>query len=623
MNAHDILKTYFGHDAFRPGQQELISALTGGRDVLGVMPTGAGKSVCYQIPALLTEGTTLVISPLISLMNDQVAALREMGIPAACLNSSLTDEEYLTALRDFRSGVCRLLYVAPERLGTPAFRAAVSAVRIPIVAVDEEHCVSQWGQDFRPEYLRIAEFLASLPEHPTVGAFTATATERVRSDVIRLLGLRDPLTLTTGFDRPNLYFAVEHLREREKKSYLLRFLREHAGQSGIVYCATRKNVDMLYEELSDAGICPARYHGGMEPDERRVMQDAFVSDVNPVMVATNAFGMGIDKSNVSFVIHYNMPKDIESYYQEAGRAGRDGAPAACILLFDPRDVRIARFLIDNSDEENELPPEIAEEQRRQSYARLRRMTAYCAETGCLRGSLLRYFGETPEEECGNCGNCCSDSVRTDVTTDAQKILSAVARAERRYPTSVGEGLIVQLLLGSRDEKVRLLRLDELPTFGAMAGSKPARIRQEIDLLLAQGRLRTDDGQRPCLHLTETARPVLFGDEKVYMNVPAEPSPGKKTPAGGKSRGKRPRTLAEDSGLLARLRELRSSIALERNVPPYMIFTNASLISMAQSRPRTRAELLRIDGVGERKADTFGNAFLAAIAEWETEQGQHL
>ena len=457
-----ILKRYFGHDAFRPGQEALIDALLAGRDVLGVMPTGAGKSVCYQVPALLRPGVTLVLSPLISLMEDQVTALEQAGIPAAFLNSSLSEDRYREVLRNARAGAYRLLYVAPERLQAPAFLSFARSARIEFVAVDEAHCVSQWGQDFRPSYREIPAFLDALPQRPPVGAFTATATAEVKADIEALLGLRDPLRLTTGFDRPNLYFEV--VRTADKVAWLRRFLLERPTQSGIVYCATRKAVEEVCAALLALGLPAARYHAGMEPEERRRSQEDFVYDRARIMVATNAFGMGIDKSNVSYVVHYNMPKSLESYYQEAGRAGRDGEAAECILLFAQGDVATAEFFIHQSGDNNEaLTPEELEEIQARDYQRLEAMVGYCKTSGCLRGHILDYFGQRHEARCGNCGNCRRSFVQVDITRQAQMILSCIKRAQAKLGYYVGAVLIIRTLLGSKDKRVLELGLDALST----------------------------------------------------------------------------------------------------------------------------------------------------------------
>nr|WP_325179433.1 DNA helicase RecQ [uncultured Oscillibacter sp.] len=608
MDKRTLFKQYFGHSEFRPGQEPLVDALLSGRDALGVMPTGAGKSVCYQLPALLLPGLTLVLSPLISLMKDQVAALSQAGIPAVYINSSLDAEEYREVYRRIRQGDCKLLYIAPERLQAEGFRRLLEELPVSLVAVDEAHCVSQWGQDFRPSYLEIAELVRSLPARPPVGAFTATATEAVRRDIETLLELRDPLRVTTGFDRPNLFFEV--VRARDKDQWLHRFLAERPEQSGIVYCATRKAVDAVCASLLAQGIPAARYHAGMEDQDRRQSQEGFVYDQARVMVATNAFGMGIDKSNVGFVVHYNMPKDLESYYQEAGRAGRDGSPARCVLLYAPGDVRTAKFLITNSQETQEGDPE----RLRRDLSRLERMVAYCKTGGCLRADLLDYFGEIHKGSCGNCGNCAGDFVERDITVEAQKILSAVARVEKRYAYGLGAAVIIKLLRGSRDRRVLQLGLDQLPTHGALRGLDRDRIQRYMDHLMEEGYLRSDGEEYPVLRLTAQAGDVLFRGKRVFLR---ERAPEAKS-AGGTA----PRAASQeaDSGLLAALKALRFRLAQEAGVPAYVVFSNAALADMAALRPLDMEEFLQVSGVGRVKAERYGEAFLKAIRDWRTGVG---
>ncbi|WP_295747440.1 DNA helicase RecQ [uncultured Oscillibacter sp.] len=604
MDKLTLLKQHFGHSGFRPGQEPLADALLSGRDALGVMPTGAGKSVCYQLPALLLPGTALVISPLISLMKDQVAALTQAGIPAAFLNSSQDAGEYREACRQIRRGDCKLLYAAPERLQAESFRRLLEGLSVSLVAVDEAHCVSQWGQDFRPSYLDIAGLVASLPVRPPVGAFTATATAAVRRDIETLLDLRDPLRITTGFDRPNLFFEVD--RPKDKDLWLRRFLAERPGQSGIVYCATRKTVDAVTASLLAQGVPAARYHAGMEDGERRRSQEAFVYDQVRVMVATNAFGMGIDKSNVSFVVHYNMPKDLESYYQEAGRAGRDGGPARCVLLYAPGDVRTAKFLIANSQETQEGDPD----RLRRDLSRLDRMVRYCRTGGCLRADILDYFGEIHGGRCGRCGNCAGSFVDRDITVEAQKILSAVARVEKRYAYGLGAAVIIKLLRGSRDKRVLQLGLDQLPTHGALKGVDQDRIQRYIDALMEKGYLVTEGEEYPVLRLTAQAGDVLFRGKKVLFREPAPQAEE------AKARPLSPAASAEEEdGLLAALKSLRFRLAQEAGVPAYVIFSNATLADMAALRPLTMEEFLQVSGVGRVKAERYGAAFLQAVQDW--------
>jgi len=611
MDKTRLLKQYFGHETFRQGQEPLIDAIMAGRDALGVMPTGAGKSVCYQLPAMMLPGTTLVVSPLISLMKDQVAALTAMGIPSTCLNSMLAPGEYAEVLRQAGQGAYKVLYVAPERLLTAGFQRLCQALHIPLVAVDEAHCVSQWGQDFRPSYLDIAGFIGDLPQRPVVGAFTATATDAVKADIVKLLALEDPLCITTGFDRPNLCFDVK--MPRDKFAWVLDYIRRHVEQSGIIYCATRKGVDKTCQKLTQYGISATRYHAGLPDDERRRNQEDFVYDRRRVMVATNAFGMGIDKSNIGFVLHYNMPKNIESYYQEAGRAGRDGSAAQCVLLFSAGDVQTAKYLINASSENEALSEEERQEVRRLDMERLRSMTDYCKTSGCYRHFLLRYFGEQGPERCGNCGNCTSERRQVDITLPAQKILSGVARVERRFPGSLGTTLIVRMLRGSREQRVQQLGLDGLSTYGIMADTDRSKIREYIDALVEQGYLVQTTGSFPVLQATERAWAVLRGEAKVSYaerEERAEAAPRRKSGNRGQT------AAAPENSLYEALRSLRMELAKAEGVPAYVVFSNASLADMAVKRPENIDEFLDVSGVGEYKAARYGKAFLEAIRTWE-------
>ena len=604
--AQEILKQYFGYDSFRPGQDALVQAILSGRDTLGIMPTGAGKSICYQVPALALPGLTLVISPLISLMKDQVGALNEAGVPAACINSALSFEEMRDALYFAGRGEYKLLYVAPERLTAPFFLDFARRVPISMVTVDEAHCISQWGQDFRPSYLKIVEFLQRLPHRPAVAAFTATATAQVRADIIRILQLHEPETVVTGFDRPNLRFEV--LRPKDKRAVLLQLLAERRDKSGIVYCATRKTVEQVCGLLQEAGFAATRYHAGLDADERRENQEAFICDRSPIMAATNAFGMGIDKSNVSYVIHYNMPKSLEAYYQEAGRAGRDGSPADCILLYSPGDVTTAKFLIFNSSAENE---ELTEEARQavqtQDLARLESMTGYCKTQDCLRGYLLDYFGQPHEKTCSNCGNCQADYETQDLTREAQMILSCVVRARNRLGYCVGSTILSQTLHGGRAARVRELGLDTLPTYGLMSTLPSTQIREWIELLERAGYLETDPVHGG-IDTTPKAASVLFSGEQVLTRVRRashmEARPQKKAAA--------PRA---DEPLLAALKALRFRIAQEQGVPAYIVFSNATLLDMAAKQPCSMEELMDVSGVGHVKAERYGAAFLHEISRY--------
>lgn len=599
--ARRALEQYFGYSSFRGGQEELIDAQLAGRDVFGVMPTGGGKSLCYQIPALLCEGVTLVVSPLISLMKDQVAALTRAGIRAAYINSSLRYEQLRAVYQNLAAGKYKIVYVAPERLLTEGFLQLARRLDISLLAVDEAHCISQWGQDFRPSYLKIVEFLAQLERRPVVSAFTATATPTVREDVERILGLRDPLRVVTGFDRPNLRFEV--LRPLDKNTALLTLVRERRGKSGIVYCATRREVESVCELLRGAGIAATRYHAGLEDEERRANQDDFDRDRAAVIVATNAFGMGIDKSNVAYVIHYNMPQSMEAYYQEAGRAGRDGSRAECILLYAAKDIRTARFLIEHSATNEEL----GEDERRrivaQELARLEHIIGYCKTTRCLRAYILDYFGERHAESCGNCGSCDSIAELRDVTTQAQMILSCVKRVQDRLGYSLGATGIIRVLVGSRDQRILSLGLDRLSTYGLMRATPRPTVRALLEQLEAEGYLHTDPAHEG-VSLTERAGDVLFRGERVEITL--------RTPVQSAKKPTRAAETGEDGDLLTALKALRAQIAAEENVPAYVVFTNASLIEMAWKKPTTREAFLTVPGVGSFRAARYGDRFLAEI-----------
>ncbi|MFZ3131238.1 MAG: DNA helicase RecQ, partial [Desulfosporosinus sp.] len=490
MDKQIILKKYFGHTQFRSGQSELIDSILAGKDVLSIMPTGAGKSICYQVPALMFEGITLVISPLISLMKDQVNALVQSGVRAAYLNSSLTAGQYTEVFRRALNGQYEIIYIAPERLAVDEFIRFAEQTKIAMVTIDEAHCVSQWGQDFRPDYLKIVEFIERLSYRPVVGAFTATATKEVREDIAYILRLKDPLVVATGFDRKNLYFGVQ--KPQNKFSALLQILKQNKEKSGIIYCSTRKTVETVCADLKRNGFPATRYHAGLSDMERNTNQDDFLYDRQPLMVATNAFGMGIDKSNVSFVVHYNMPKNLESYYQEAGRAGRDGEPAQCILLYSGQDVRTNQFLIDNSEANPDLPTEMREEVRKRDRERLKLMTFYCTTSDCLRQYILKYFGESSANYCGNCSNCNTNFETVDITVEAQKIISCVYRVAQQH-RSFGKTMISDILHGSKNEKIQRFKLDALSTYGIMSGIPVHRIRSILDFLLENGFLvLTDD-----------------------------------------------------------------------------------------------------------------------------------
>ncbi len=609
----EVLKQYFGYDSFRPGQDELISTVLSGRDVLGVMPTGAGKSVCYQIPAMMLNGITLVISPLISLMKDQVNALKQTGIPAAYINSSLSMAEADEVISVAEHGLCKLLYVAPERLTVPSFLNFARDADISMVTVDEAHCVSQWGQDFRPSYLKIPGFIEGLPKRPVVSAFTATATARVREDISEMLGLTDPFVRIAGFDRPNLYFST--MRPHSRKKDLLRLVRARKDKSGIVYCSTRKNVDEVCTLLCENGVEATRYHAGLNPEERQHNQDAFLYDEKPVMVATNAFGMGINKSNVSFVIHYNMPKDMESYYQEAGRAGRDGEPAECILLYSGQDVRTANYLIENGRDAEEagLAPEERQTLIERDRERLHKMTIYATTTDCLRGYMLKYFGEDAPVSCGHCGNCDTTFDSIDATTEAKKILSCIYRLRERR-LSFGKTVVADILTGTKDEKIDKFGLETLSTYNIMPDYKPRRVRQLIDVLIENGHLECDPDRYNVLVLTPSGNTLMRRkDSRFIVSLPKE-----KTPAAERY-SIQPHSTEADPKLYERLRALRTKLAQQKGVPPFMIFSNATLSSMASIRPINDYELMQVHGVGKAKAESYGDAFLEEIKAYILEK----
>lgn len=594
-----ILKTYFGHSAFRAGQEQIVDTLLSGGDALCIMPTGAGKSVCYQVPALLFTGVTIVVSPLISLMKDQVSALVQSGVAGAYLNSSLTQNQYGKALQNMAAGKYKIIYVAPERLLTQSFLKVCGQLHISMVAVDEAHCVSQWGQDFRPSYLNIAEFIEKLPNRPVVGAFTATATDAVKRDIRSLLHLREPFEITTGFDRPNLFFGVE--KPASKSARLLELVRERAEKCGIIYCATRKAVEEVCALLQANGFSATRYHAGLTEAERRQNQEDFVYDRKTVMVATNAFGMGIDKSNVAFVIHYNMPKNIENYYQEAGRAGRDGQAAECILLYSPKDVRINQFLIDNAQENPNLSEEEQLLVRQRESERLKFMTFYSTTYDCLRNYILHYFGEDGQAYCGNCSNCLSHFETADITAEAQKILACIAKTGQRY----GKKRIVDILRGSKDERIIGAGLAWQSTYGVLRDSTEKRLRDILDYLEGKGYVAVEGAEYPVLKLTEESFAVLHGDVTLTMKI---------------ARPKRKKVeITErdvDPKLLEVLKQLRRRLATAQKMPAYVVFSDATLTDMCKKHPRTDEEFLEVSGVGQAKLNKYGREFMHAIAQFD-------
>ncbi len=596
--AYEILKTYFGYSEFRYGQKELITNLINGTDCVGIMPTGAGKSICYQIPAILMDGITLVISPLISLMKDQVHALLEAGIPAAYINSSLTPAQQYKVIQNAKQYKYKLIYVAPERLELDFFQEFAASTNISFVSIDEAHCVSQWGQDFRPSYLKIEQFIQSMPKRPIIGAFTATATREVKDDIISLLALQKPFVMTTGFDRKNLYFEVQ--KPVDKFTALERFLERNPNKTGIIYCTTRKGVEDVCDRLILQGYRATRYHAGLSDKERKINQEEFQFDKAQIMVATNAFGMGIDKSNISYVIHFNMPKNIESYYQEAGRAGRDGEPAQCILLYSKQDVSTNLFLIEKDKENEELDPITRHEVLEKDRDRLKQMTYYCTTTDCLRAHMLRYFGEQSPNFCGNCSNCNANSKEIDITVEAQKIMSCIIRAGERF----GMLTIIDILRGSKNEKIRNSHLDTLTTYGIMESVPKEYIRQVIEFLLVQSYIQaTTDGYQ-VLKIQPKAYAVLRGQQSLHMRVLQQPD-------NMESSG--PTSYVEiDEELFQQLKALRAKIAKVQSVPAFVIFTDAALRDMCIKLPQNLKSFLEVNGVGQTKANRYGERFIKLI-----------
>ncbi|SHE31256.1 ATP-dependent DNA helicase RecQ [Lactonifactor longoviformis DSM 17459] len=611
---YHILKQYFGYDEFREGQELLIDSVLGGQDTLGIMPTGAGKSVCYQIPALLFPGITLVISPLISLMKDQVGALNQLGVHAAYLNSSLTANQYYKALNYARNNRYKIIYVAPERLLTEEFLTFAMEAEISMVAVDEAHCVSQWGQDFRPSYLKIVEFVEKLPKRPVISAFTATATKEVRDDIIDILMLITPTVLTTGFDRKNLYFGV--LQPKDKFQVVRDYVNSRRSDSGIIYCATRKVVEEVCQRLKSDGIPVTRYHAGLGDKERRENQDDFIYDRSPVMVATNAFGMGIDKSNVRYVIHYNMPKNIENYYQEAGRAGRDGEPAECLLLYSGKDVVTNQFFIDNNTDNQELDPVTLAIVQERDRERLRKMTFYCFTNDCLRDYILRYFGEYGENYCGNCSNCLSQFETVDVAEIALCLVECVKSCGQRY----GVNVIIDTVHGANTAKIRNYRMDGNPNYGRLAKEPVYKLRQVINHLLLNEYLAVTNDEYAVVKLTEKSEDVLACNVQITMKMAkvqerqTKEKKGKRT-AKGASAGLPGAEFTEaDEQLFQKLRELRLKIAREEKVPPYIVFSDRTLTLMCVLKPETKSAMLSVTGVGTFKYDKYGKRFIDCIRE---------
>lgn len=589
MNKQDVLQKYFGYSEFREGQQQLIDAVLSGRDAFGVMPTGAGKSICFQVPAMLLEGVSVVISPLISLMKDQVSALKECGIPCAFINTSMTPEKISRAASEIVRGKVKLVYVAPERLNTPFFLSLCSKINISLVAVDEAHCVSQWGQDFRPSYLKITDFINSLEKRPVLCAFTATATPKVREDIVKLLGLQNPEVLVTSFDRKNLYF--EAVKPKDKRVALRHYLDLYTGKSGIVYCSSRKCVDELFEYLSDEGYSVTKYHAGMSPESRRINQELFSFDKKEIIVATNAFGMGIDKSNVGFVIHYNMPGDLESYYQEAGRAGRDGKNADCILFWGGNDVRIQQFFINNPEDNSELSETEKKRLMQLRRQKLSLMIAYSESEVCLRRYMLSYFGEK-SENCGNCSVCTGLKRSIDITVPAQKIFSCI----KRLKENENRKTVCDVLKGKLTDDIEKRQLDKIRTFGAMRDTAESVINEHIDYFTERGYINI--GVTGALSLTDKCTPILFSERKLRREE--------------QKRIRKADEFRVDAQLYVKLKKLRSECAKKASVPDFIIFTDATLLSLARHKPKSFEEFSEIPGVSLSKLKKYGVIFIRAI-----------
>ena len=601
----EALKAVFGYDSFRQGQESVINAVLDGRDILAVMPTGAGKSLCYQVPAMLLSGITLVISPLISLMQDQVKALNEAGVDAAFINSFLSEKEMHDTFKNASKGQYKIIYVAPERLMSEGFVRLAKGVEISMITVDEAHCISQWGQDFRPSYMDIAEFVNVLDKRPIISAFTATATQNVREDIICSLGLTNPYFLVTGFDRENLFFQVD--KPQSKDRFILDYLDRHKGESGIIYCATRKNVDSLYTLLKKQNISVAKYHAGMSIEERKQMQDDFVFDYTSIVIATNAFGMGIDKSNVRFVIHYNMPSSMENYYQEAGRAGRDGLNSECILLFSHQDIIINRFLLEHKDF-SDIDPTDAMTIRERDIKRLQIMEGYCYTTECLRNYILKYFGEDPQKPCDDCGNCLRQFETLDMTDEAKKIINCIYESRGRY----GKNIIMDTVLGAKTARLEEIGASEYKSYGVLESSNKNLLRRLIEELLLEGYIQT--GEYQVLKLGDISK-LKLKDTKVLVKITDEDKATNRRLKPKKNIKGMDSLTSSGFKLFDKLKELRLEIAREEKMPPYIVFNDKTLIDMCAKMPTKKSDMLNVSGVGENKYGKYGERFIAVIKEY--------
>ena len=601
----EALKAVFGYDSFRQGQESVINAVLDGRDILAVMPTGAGKSLCYQVPAMLLSGITLVISPLISLMQDQVKALNEAGVDAAFINSSLSEKEMHDTFKNASKGQYKIIYVAPERLMSEGFVRLAKGVEISMITVDEAHCISQWGQDFRPSYMDIAEFVNVLDKRPIISAFTATATQNVREDIICSLGLTNPYFLVTGFDRENLFFQVD--KPKSKDRFILDYLDRHKGESGIIYCATRKNVDSLYTLLKKRNISVAKYHAGMSIEERKQMQDDFVFDYTSIVIATNAFGMGIDKSNVRFFIHYNMPSSMENYYQEAGRAGRDGLNSECILLFSPQDIIINRFLLEHKDF-SDIDQIDAMTIRERDIKRLHIVEGYCYTTECLRNYILKYFDEDPKKPCDDCGNCLRQFETLDMTDEAKKIINCIYESRGRY----GKNIIMDTVLGAKTARLTEIGATEYKSYGVLESSNKNLLRRLIEELLLEGYIAT--GEYQVLKLGDISR-LKNTETKVLVKITDEDKMAKRKEKPKRNKKGMDSLTSAGFKLFDKLKELRLEIARAEKIPPYIVFNDKTLIDMCAKMPTTKSDMLNVSGVGENKYGKYGERFIAVIKEY--------